>query len=103
MVVMMMVVMMMVAANIIGFGGRAAAGAAESTLWMIQRRSGGLCIYLFNDVSRNFSPTLHIAFIMYNQTIDSISSDQYNSYLRIEIMKSFELWQLASGICVQCT
>ena len=46
MVVMMMVVMMVVAANIIGFGGRAAPGAAESTQWMIQRRSGGV-VHLF--------------------------------------------------------
>ena len=43
---MVMVVMMVVAANIIGFGGRAAPGAAESTQWMIQRRSGGV-VHLF--------------------------------------------------------
>ena len=56
MVVMMMVVMMVVAANIIGFGGRAAAGSSGIHT-VDDTEAGGLCIYLFIDVSHNFSPT----------------------------------------------
>ena len=66
-----------------------------------EKRGGCAFIYLLTFPA--ISVLHYIAFILYNQTIDSILSDQYNSYLRIEIMKSFELWQLASGICVQCT
>ena len=59
--IMVMVVMMMVAANIIGFGGRAAAGSSGiHTVDDTEEKRGGCAfIYLFIDVSRNFSPTLH--------------------------------------------
>ena len=98
-----MVVMMMVAANIIGFGGRAAAGSSGiHTVDDTEEKRGG-CAFIYLLTFPAILVLHYIAFILYNQIIDSILSDQYTSYLRIEIMKSFELWQLASGICVQCT
>ena len=73
---MVMVVMMMVAANIIGFGGRAAAGSSGiHTVDDTEENLGGLCIYLFIDVSRNFSPTLHcLYFVQSNNRFNIVRS-----------------------------